>query len=70
MKKDWLPFKGLTLEVRFRGTPDRWIRGKVVSWHKHWFEFHRADRKRPWKYLEAEIWGIRIITRRPRNEEL
>jgi hypothetical protein len=69
-KKDWHPFKGLTLEIRFRGTPKKWTRGRIVSWHKNWVEFVKQGRVRPMQYLEEEIWGINIITRRPRNEEL
>lgn len=70
MKKDWHPFKGLELEIRFRGTPKKWTLGKIVSWHKYWFEFVRHDRKRPMKYLEEEIRGIKLIYRRPRKEEV
>ena len=68
-KKDWHPFKGLELEIRFRGTPDEWFRGKIVSWNPFQFQFLRNTRKRPMWYLEEEIWGIRVITRRPENEE-
>jgi hypothetical protein len=63
MKKDWHPFKGMDIAFCFRGTPTKWIRGKVVSWHKYWFEFLRNDRKRPWKYLEEEIMGFTIYHR-------
>jgi hypothetical protein len=69
-KKNWHPFKGMELEIRFRGTPKKWTRGKVISWNPFRFQFLRADRVRPWWYLEEEILAIKIITRRPRKEEL
>lgn len=68
-KKAWYPFRGIDLEIRFRGSPKKWVRGKVVSWTKFRFQFLRNDRKRPMWYLEEEIWGIKIVHRRPRNEE-
>ena len=69
-KKDWFPFKGLTLEIRFRGTPDKWTRGRVVSWNppqsrRFQFQFLRDDRKRPMIYLQEEIEEMKLITRRP-----
>ncbi len=63
MKKDWHPFKGIELEIRFRGTPTKWLRGQVVEWSKYTFCFHRRDRVRPMSYLQEEILAIKIVWR-------
>ena len=34
------------------------------------FSYLRNDKKRPWIYLQEEIKAIKLIYRRPRNEEL
>ncbi len=71
--KNWFPFKGLELAIRFRGSPTKWTRGRVVAWNHPYpeqFQFLRNDKKRPWIYLQEEIKAIKLIYRRPRNEEL
>jgi hypothetical protein len=67
-KPGWHPFKGLELEIRFRGTPDRWTRGKIVSWNPFRFQFVKQGRVRPMWYLEEEIWGIRLVVLRGDQE--
>jgi hypothetical protein len=69
-KKDWHPFRGMDLSIRFRGTPNRFIRGRVVSWTPFKFQFQRTDRVRPYWYLEEEIVSIKIHYRRPEKSEL
>jgi hypothetical protein len=61
MKKDWYPFKGLTLDIRFRGTPEMWTRGQIVSWNPFSFQFVRQGRVRPMWYIEEEIQGIKVV---------
>jgi hypothetical protein len=63
MKKDWHPFKGIELEILFRGQPTKWRRGNVVEWSKYTFRFHRRDRVRPMSYLQEEIVAIKIVWR-------
>jgi hypothetical protein len=72
MKPGWFPFKGLTLEIRFRATPDKWTRGKIVAWNHPYpfqFQFVKAGRVRPMNYLQEEIWGMKVITMRGDQEK-
>ena len=60
-KRGWFPFKGLTLDIRFRGTPEKWTRGQIVSWNPFSFQFVKRGRVRPMWYINEEIWGIKVV---------
>jgi hypothetical protein len=62
MKPGWFPFRGIELEILFRGT-GKWTRGQITAWEKYSFKFLAKSRKRPMDYMRYEIKGIKIVWR-------